>query len=144
MRSFGPERAPVVYVPEKGLVVVEKTDSAGVVRISGPDADLQTRPWQQNFAAGEALVLPRSELRPGAVHTVQIQRGDFVEEWKWRVRSDQQVAQIDEQLREIERSVEAPDQRAIVAAMLYEQLRLRINMDLLVQQLRGEAAALPR
>ena len=58
--------------------------------------------------------------------------------------SDQLVAQIDEQLREIERSVEAPDQRAIVAAMLYEQLRLRINMDLLVQQLRGEAAALPR
>lgn len=144
MRSFGQERTPVVYVPESGLVVVDKADSSGVVRISAPDADLQARPWQRSFAAGEAIVLPRSELRPGALHTVQIQRGDLVEEWKWRVSSALQQAQLDEQMRDVERSIDAPEQRALVAAMIFEQLRLRINMDLVVQQLRGESSAVAR
>lgn len=54
-----------------------------------------------------------------------------------RVATAQEASYVDKQPQEIERVIAVPAQRAVPTAMLFEQLRLRENMDLLVHELRA-------
>ena len=108
-----------------------------MLRISAPDGATAGQANTRPFDAGQPIVLQRGDVQPGTSYTVQIQRGDLIEEWKWRMTTAQEASHVDEQLQEIERAIAVPAQRAVLTAMLFEQLRLRVNMDLLVLELRS-------
>jgi hypothetical protein len=136
MRSFGGDRAPKVFIPAEGLTIVEKTDSRATLRLfksieSGVEL-LKT----QEVLVGNLVRVSRSDFSPEQVYVIQIQRGDLMEEWKWRALTSAETASLDAQITEIEKSVEVPDQRLLLEAMLFEQLKMRVNMDFLVQQYR--------
>lgn len=134
MRSFGSAHAPTVFIPAEGLMLVGSVDSAAQVRIAQDGA----QPQQFSVEAGQPVRLTRQALVAGQVYTVQIQRANLVEEWKWRIASESEAARIDEQLAAIDASEIVPEQRGLLQAMLYEQLRLKTNMDLVIQGLRAK------
>ena len=136
MRSFGEDRAATVYVPSDGLLLVPSVDSTALVRVTREGE--VSREFE--VPIGSQVRLSRQDLKAGQIHTVQIQRGDMVEAWKWRIASESEAARIDESLAEIAASDVLPDQRGLMGAMLYEQLKLRVNMDLSIQALRAAAA----
>ena len=140
MRNLGEQRAPKVYVPEQGLELVPSADSEAILSVwlvqEGGNQLLQ----RTTVAAGTPVVLPREGLKPEQTYAIHIQRGDLVEEWRWSLVAQAQQDTLDSHLRTIKQEVAAAPQQSMLKAMLYEQLKMRVNMDFEVQHLRATGA----
>ena len=138
MRTLGGERAPKVYVPQQGLPLLLNTESETVVTVSLVHEDGNQTIHRQSASAGHSVVLPREGLKPDHTYVIQIQRGGgWVEEWRWRLVPESMFERIDESLQSIEQEIAAPEQQAMMRTMLYEQLKMRVNMDFEIQNLRS-------
>lgn len=137
MRNFGGDRLPKVFVATDGIKLSSQTDSAATLQIFRIDAGGNVPLLRKQIPSGQAIILERLNLEPAKAYLLQVQRGALLEEWRWQTLSAQETADIDLQIAEINASVEDTDQRLMVQAMLFEQLKMRINLDLLVQELRS-------
>ncbi len=137
MRSFGGERAPKVYVGAGGLELMAAADSDALLRIARIDGDAVTPVGERRIASGSPILLRSDDLTADAIHLLQVQRGDIKQEWRWRTLTRTEAANVDAQMAAIDVAVEAADQRLMLQAMLFEQLNMRVNMDLVVQALRS-------
>lgn len=137
MRTLGGDRAPKVFVPEQGLDLIQNTDSDAVLSVFLVSEDGNELVHRMTVAAGQHVVLPRKGLKPDHTYAIQIQRGGgWVEEWRWRLVTQAVFDSIDESLNRIEQDLSAPEQQSMLKAMLYEQLKMRVNMDFEMQNLR--------
>lgn len=136
MRNFGGDRAPLVFIPAGGLTLVERLDADAVITVALQEgregADIQ----RYELLSGQPVVFSRGQLKAGNVYITQIQRGDLIEEWKWRITPSEEVMALDAHWAEIDAQVEDAYQRGLLKAMVFEQKRLRINMDFLLRELR--------
>jgi hypothetical protein len=136
MRNIAVERPPRVYVPTTGLVLVEQSDDDASVQVERLTDGASEVVANFQVAKGGVIALARHLVRVDAIYMVNIRRGDKTESWKWRTVTADEQGLIDEQLGHIGRDVADGAQRSMIAAMLYEQLKLRVNMELVVQELR--------
>lgn len=136
MRNFGGDRAQVVFIPESGLMLVKQLDADAVITITAQGEQTDGNFQRIEIQSGQPVVLNRSLLKPDHQYTIQIQRGDLMEEWKWRMVHADEMSSIDSHLAEIDDEIADPYQRGLLKAMFFEQKRLRTNMDFLVRELR--------
>ena len=141
MRSFGVDRPPRVYIPADGLVVVEKSDGRSVVTLSALTETGTTPAADMVVSAGQPVTLSRNQAAAGSGLAVQVRRGDLVEEWRWTIVPADESARIDARIAEIDAAIADPEQRQLTQAMLFEQLKLHTNMDLLLQGVRARRGA---
>ena len=144
MRSVGTERLPKVYIPLRGLTVVSKVDGEAVLHIKpaeeGSAAGVAS---EASIASGQPVIIARDRLVPGESYVIQIQRGHLIEEWRWQALPLAEVGAVDTHMAEIASLVDDPTQRGLMQAMLFEQLKLRPNLDLEMQQLRSASMGRP-
>lgn len=136
MRNIAVERPPRIFIPEAGLLVVDQTDDDAAVQVEHLKDTGSDVVASFIVSKGGAILIPRRNMVPDEVYSVKIQRGDKTESWRWRLVTAEQQRDIDDQLLIIRRDVEDDRQRSLISAMLFEQLKLRVNMDLTVQSLR--------
>jgi hypothetical protein len=138
MRSLGAERLPKVYIPLNGLTVVNKVDGEAVLRIKPvKEGDTVGAASEESIASGQPVTIARDRLLPGESYVIQIQRGHLIEEWRWQAMPLAEAGVVDAHVAEIASLVDDPNQRGLMQAMLFEQLKLRSNLDLQMQQLRS-------
>lgn len=136
MRNFGGDRAQVVFIPASGLMLVEQLDADAVITVTEQGGQTGRDVQRFELLSGQSVALNRSQLKPGHQYTIQIQRGDLMEEWKWRMVLADEISAIDSHLAEIDNEIADPYQRGLLKAMFFEQKRLRTNMDFLLRELR--------
>lgn len=127
MRALDEERPARIFIPADGLAFPAK-----------PGAVLSL---QRRDAPGSAAVelrqdgdtpirLRREQLLPEAQYVVELSSSSGKERWMLRPISADESTQIQSRLDEIGSADLASDQRRLLRAMLYEQLKLPVNMQL--------------
>lgn len=137
MRNFGGDHLPKVYVANLGIRLASQSDSDATLRIFRLEDGVAMPVVEAGVPSGSPIVVARHMLQPGQAYLLQVQRGAVQEEWRWRTLTAPESAQIDEHIADIDRLVEDGEQRLMLQAMLFEQLKMRTNMDLLIQRLRS-------
>ncbi len=136
MRGMGLPHPVAVYVPRGGLDVAGTGGKAVRVRIEPLGAGAAGQRVLV-AASGRAVRLGRKLLHAGSVYQVEIETGGRKTQGQWRIVSAREQAEIDSRLQGLSRQIRDPMQRAIVTAMLYDQLKLETNLSLLAPKLRA-------
>ncbi|MEK8050858.1 hypothetical protein AACH10_11480 [Ideonella sp. DXS22W] len=144
MRSVGFERPLRVHVPADGLPLPSVGESEARLRVLREVAPATAggEPRTEVVAeitvpGGQPVRVPASAFQPDQTYRLQVQRGDTEQAWRWRTVTAATAAEVEARRAEIAAEVADAQQRTMLEAMLYEQLKLRPNMDLLVQQIRA-------
>lgn len=145
MRSVGFERPLRVHVPSDGLALPSVGESEARLRVlreidaASPGTEPRTETvLELSVPGGQPVRVPASAFQPDQTYRLQVQRGDAVQSWRWRTVTAATATEVEARRAEIARELADPQQRTMLEAMLYEQLKLRPNMDLLVQRIRTE------
>ncbi len=136
MRSAAFDRPAFVYQPGDGLLLLPQSDTDAEVSVTWLPEGRREQVFSQRVLAGAAVRLPASLLLPDQVYEIAIRRGDAVESWRWKVVAVPLARTIDAQLAAITQATADADERLLLQAMLFDQLKIRSNSDLIVQQLR--------
>lgn len=136
MRAVGDERPPRVYLPPEGLVLVARAEVDSELRVASLDGERETAAQTVPVRSGNPVRLTREMIASAGVYLVQIKRGDLVEQWRWRALPAAETQRIDAQLVELSQNLSDGQQQLLVQAMLFEQLKLRTNLELTLQSLR--------
>ena len=133
MRNIGDERPPKVYAPKEGVVLFQ--NSEGEARITVENAGGETV-FDRKVAVGEPGVIPRSALVSDQIFKIKTIRAESAQEWRWRVVTAAETASIDQSLEAIDATISDPVQIKMMRAMTFEQVKIRVNMELALQDLR--------
>jgi hypothetical protein len=136
MRSIGSIGTPVVYVPKDGLVLAGTNDFDAELVVSLVDGEAVTTVFKSTIPMGSSVVLDGAGFQHGSTYDVQLTRGSLVERWRWKVVDQRLGAVIDENRAAIFKLPLEAQQQKYMEAMLYEQLKLRTNMALVLQLLK--------
>jgi hypothetical protein len=136
MRAIGDDRAPLVYVPKDGLVLAGTNDLDAELIVSLVDGDALKLVAKSAVPMGAAVVLDGKNLQHGSTYDVQLTRGSLVERWRWKVVDQRLGSMLDENRAAILQLPLESQQQKYMEAMLYEQLKLRTNMALVLQLLK--------
>lgn len=126
MRAMSQERPSRVYVPPEGLALTAKPDAD--FTILSLEGDVEKRIFDKKSTDTKPILLTRDQIKPGSVYLVEWHHGSTIEKLKWQTVDAAETAHIDSQYEEIRRTIGDEIQRRIMMSMLYEQLRLRVNM----------------
>lgn len=134
MRALSDLRAPKVYLPESGLTLLPKADVDAELSVTLVRDEKAGDAARFIVSAGQPVKLPREWVKPGEVYIVKLRRGDTVEQWRWRILKEDDARQIDDRLKEIQEVVTDDQQRRMMEAMLFEQMKLPTNMTLTLHE----------
>ena len=126
MRAMTEERPSRVYVPPEGLALTAKSDAD--FSILAIDGDAGKPIFDKKSTDTRPILLTRDLIKPGTVYLVEWHHGSTTERLKWQTVDSAESARIDSQYQDIRSSIDDEAQRHIMMSMLYEQLRLRVNM----------------
>ena len=126
MRAMSEERPSRVYVPPEGLALTAKADAD--FTILSLDGDVEKRIFDKKAADTKPILLTRDQIKSGSVYIVEWHHDSTTEKLKWQTVDAAEMARIDSQYEEIRSTISDQAQRRIMMSMLYEQLRLRVNM----------------
>jgi hypothetical protein len=126
----------VVYVPKDGLVLAGTNDFDAELVVSLVDGEAVTTVSKSTIPMGSSVVLDGAGFQHGSTYDVQLTRGSLVERWRWKVVDQRLGAVIDENRAAIFKLPLEAQQQKYMEAMLYEQLKLRTNMALVLQLLK--------
>lgn len=132
MRAIGEERPARVFVPASGLDLPDQPGSE--LRILAVKGNAETLVLRRNAGDPRPIHLTRDQIQPGVTYHLEWHKGGAVEQWKWVAISADEAQHVEARLKEIEASVVESDQRRVVIAMLFEQLRLRLNRHLALDE----------
>jgi hypothetical protein len=132
MRALNEGHPARVYIPPEGLTLAARPDAD--FRIVALQGDAESPVLEKTAADPKPILLSRDRIRAGASYLIEWHHADSVERAKWQTVSEADAARIDEELRGIDTSVEDAGQRRIVKDMLFEQLRLRVNLSSVMAQ----------
>ena len=140
MRGMGGLHPVPVYVPRDGIEVpgtAAQQVQVRVRRLAQPAGQPQT----VAAADGKPVRLGRDVLQAGASYRIEIVGGVHQTTLEWHVVDAARQAEVDSRLEQIAQQIGNPEQRDIVTAMLYDQLKLPTNLSLLAPRLRAEHVA---
>lgn len=144
MRSVGFERPQKVFIPADGLVLFEGSDEDAELSIQWVKESATVPLLTQTIKKGEPLRVARNQLEPDQTYVFTIRRGDATETWRWKTLPTDQTATIDAQLEPIRSAPLDAEQRLMLQAMLFDQIKFRPNMELTIQQLKALEAGKSR
>jgi hypothetical protein len=133
MRNIGDERPPKVYIPIQDLVLFENSESNTEIVVENTEG---VKVYSGRANVGESGVIPRSALANGQIFKVMLKSVESTQEWRWRIVSADEMHSADQNLALIDEQVPEPTQSKLMRAMLFEQMKIRVNMDLTLQGLR--------
>ena len=133
MRNIGDERPPKVFAPKEGVVLFANSESE--TRITVENAAGETV-FDRRIAVGEAGVIPRDVFLSDQIFKIKTLRAESTQEWRWRVVTAAETANIDQSMEVIDATVSDPIQAKMMRGMLFEQVKIRVNMELALQDLR--------
>lgn len=138
MRALGDDKATRLYLPEAGLSLRARAGS--VLRLArlqeGSDPVLQERPVPDSGT----VLLERAWFQPGAVYQLDWEPpADAVtsppsdapagaERWRVRPVSEQEQRALDERFQQVAQAMPEVSQQLLLQAMVYEQLKLPLNL----------------
>lgn len=126
MRAMTEERPSRVYVPREGLALTAKADAD--FTILSLEGDVEKKIFDKKSTDTRPILLTRDQIKAGGVYLVEWHNGSTTEKLKWQTVDSDETARIDSQYQEIRSTIADDTQRRIMMSMLYEQLRLRVNM----------------
>lgn len=126
MRAMSEERPSRVYIPPEGLTLTAKSDAD--FSILSVEGDGEKLIFDKKSTDTRQILLTRDQIKAGSLYVVEWRHGAATEKLKWQTVDNAETARIDSQYQEIRSSVSDEAQRRIMMSMLYEQLRLRVNM----------------
>ena len=124
MRALDEERPARIYIPAAGLELPSNSGTA--LKVQRMEGD-QLRTVLES-SDSSALRLGRDALQAGGTYVLEWTQDGKVDRWRWRVLDADVTGQLDRAQAEIESANLDPEQRRVVTAMLYEQLKLNVNM----------------
>jgi hypothetical protein len=133
MRNIGDERPPKLYVPTGGVVLFDSAESNADLFVKNAQGE---QVYQKHFNIGESVSIPRDVLLNTQIYKIILKRVESEQQWQWRIVSADEMRTIDQSLTEIDKVVAEPDQAKIMRAMLFEQMKIQVNMNLAIQELR--------
>lgn len=136
MRTIGEERPARVFVPAEGLSLGHLLTEGATVRLVQMRGGKEVASTEHRAVDGAPLVLGRDLVRPGESYEVHIHSGGKTDKLKWAVLGAEESQHVQAQLDEVKATVPDAEQQRLLQAMVFEQLRLRLNMDLMIQGLR--------
>lgn len=128
MRALDEVRPARIYVPESGLEFSSPVGSKLQVRVIENDKEKLIA--ETDVGDSQPLRLSRQGLAPGAVFDLEITAGAKTDKWRLKQLGAQESAQVEQRLAMIDQAEVDEAQRRVLRAMLYEQLKLPINMAL--------------
>ncbi len=141
MRALDMERPARAYIPADGLVFPAATcDALSVKLIDGVSETLVYE--KKSGEAGPGRVT-RQGLVPGALFVVEIKGVTTFERWLLKLIEADEATRIEVQVADIASAGIDAGQQRILEAMLYEQLRLPVNMALTIQEQGASAPVVP-
>ncbi len=139
MRGMDDDHAVPVYVPIDGLTVAAAGQAPAQLRIGHDHAAAST----VTVPAGKAVILQRDALLPGQRYTIAVERDGHTRTLRWRIVTAAEQHTIDARLQALRAQLPEARQRRIVAAMLFDQLKLETNVRLLGTELRRSTGTGP-
>lgn len=133
MRNIGEERPPKVFAPKEGVVLFANSDNATRITVENARGEAV---FDKLVAVGEAGVIPRSIFLSDQIFKIKTLRAESTQEWRWRVVAAEETANIDQSIDSIDAQVSDPTQGKLMRAMLFEQVKIRVNMELALQDMR--------
>lgn len=126
MRALDVERPARIYIPADGLVLPFIVGAS--LRVLSTEGDVEKLVFETTST--EPVLLARDLVKSGAVYVLEWNHAGKLEKWKWKALSAEESVRIDAQVQEVQLTVPDEVQRRVVTAMLFEQLKLRVNMEL--------------
>ncbi len=124
MRALDEERPARIYLPVSGLELPSKAGTT--LRILAMNGESENLVFETQNA--ESVRLTRELTKPGVTYVLEWSQAGKVDKWKWKTLDEQELIRVDAQYQEVQETVTDEAQRRVVTAMLFEQLKLRVNM----------------
>lgn len=137
MRSVSFERAQKIYIPAEGLVLLDRSDVDAELSVQLVKDTATVPVLTQTIKKGDAIWVARNLLEQDQTYVFTIRRGDTTETWRWKTLPADQTTTIDGQLDPIRQAPLDAEQRLLMQAMLFDQIKFRPNMELTIQQLKA-------
>jgi hypothetical protein len=137
MRSVSFERAQKIYIPVDGLVLLDRSDVDAELSVQLVKESATVPVLTQAIKKGDTLLVERKLLEQDQTYVFTIRRGDATETWRWKTLPTDQTTTIDGQLDPIRQAPLDAEQRLLMQAMLFDQIKFRPNMELTIQQLKA-------
>ena len=126
MRAMSEERPARVYIPPEGLKLTARLDSD--FSILFVDGNVEKLIFDKKSSDIRPILLTRDLIKAGGTYVVEWHHGGNTEKLRWQAVDSSETARIDSQYKEIRSMVDDVAQQRIMMSMVYEQLRLRVNM----------------
>ena len=126
MRAMSEERPSRVYIPPEGLTLTAKPDADFSILLL--DGNVEKLIFDKKSSDKRPILLTRDLIKAGGTYLVEWHHGANTEKLRWQAVDSSETARIDSQYDEIRSRVDDVAQRRIMMSMVYEQLRLRVNM----------------
>ena len=130
MRELGNDNATRFYVPGSGLILNGKANM--VFRLLSVQDNVENVLLIQKMSEGTVLHLDSGLFQPGAVYALEWMEGEKIERWSVRPVSAAEQIELDNKSQQIEQDITDAGQRSLILGMLFEQLRLPLNMRLVL------------
>jgi hypothetical protein len=130
MRALDAERPARVYIPPEGLLLIPKVGAD--FRVLTMNNSVESVVLEKKSGGTAAIRLRRDQIRPGEVYVLEWRLGDTVENWRWKALDESEMLEMDQKYKQIQDGLADDSQRRIMTAMFYEQLKLRLNVALLL------------
>lgn len=124
MRSLSDEKAVAVYIPETGVLIKPKAGEN--LRILSTEAGVDT--LMMEGGEEKPLLITRDKFKLGSTYLLEWTKGDNVDKEKWKLLGLADSLNIDVNYKDLQEADLDQEQRKIVTAMLFEQLKLITNM----------------
>lgn len=126
MRAMREDRPSQVYIPPEGLTLTARSDAD--FSILSLDGNIEKLIFDKKSSDNRPILLTRDLIKAGGTYVVEWHHGADTEKLRWQAIDSSETARIDSQSDEIRKMVSDATQRRIMMSMVYEQLRLRVNM----------------
>lgn len=134
MRNVGAERPPAIYVPREKLVLIARLENRAEVTVLAQSGESV---YSASIEPGNEVALTRGNLANDGIYEVRIRQLESLQSWRWKMVSEVDARKLDSAFDLIEEVSSNPADRAVLRAMLFDQFKLRTNMDLQLQAMKS-------
>lgn len=124
MRAFGDEKAVPVYLPEAGILIKPKVGES--LKVFSVEDGVETLVMDSREV--QPFLISRETLKLGTTYQLEWTKAGNIEKEKWKLLGSTESLRLDTQYKEVQDADLDQEQRKVVTAMLFEQLKLPTNM----------------
>ena len=128
MRAFGDEKAVPVYLPQDGILIRPKVGESLKVFSVVDGIELLVMDSREI----QPFLITRETLKLGSTYQLEWNKAGNIEKEKWKLLGSTESLRLDTQYKEVQDADLDQEQRRVVTAMLFEQLKLPTNMQIVL------------